>query len=173
MLGGGGGGGGGQFHLQAGGGQFFLQLDAVVGLAEAEATAGDAEAVAVAFGAAPTAGVITVTCELLDRFKSTEPDKTRSATEEPFGSSLTCEFGAIVARLLSAKKIIAVELEVATSSPATNGRDDKAVTGTALPSNVSGPELVIRPTGSAAIRAKGVITMSRHRYLMYLMAISL
>jgi hypothetical protein len=181
LLGGGGGGGGqfhlqgggGQFHLQGGGGQFFLQLDALVGLVEAEATAEDAEAAGTAFAAAPRFGAITVTCELVARFKSTEPDKTRSATEEPFSSSLTREFGAIIARLLSAKKMVAAELEVAISSPATNGKDHKAVTGTALPSNVSGPELVILPTGSAALRAKGAMTISRHKYLMYLMAISL
>ena len=165
---------GGHFLLRwgGGGGQFLLQLDAVVAPVEVEATAAEAEAVA-AFWAAGRLGAISLTCELLARFKSTEPDKTRSATEEPFGSSLTREFGAIVARLLSAKKIVAAEPDVATSSPATNGKDDTAVTGTALPSSVSGPELVILPTGSAAIRAKGVIAISRHKYFMYLMAISL
>jgi hypothetical protein len=118
------------------------------------------------FGAAGRIGAISVICELFARFKSTEPDTTRSATEEPLGSSLTREFGAIVARLPSAKKMVAAESTVAISSPATSGKDDAAVTGTALPSNVSGPELVILPTGSAAIRTKGVITISRHRYLM-------
>jgi hypothetical protein len=67
---------------------------------------------------------------------------------------------------LSLKKINAEELEVTISSPVTTGRDDTAVSGTALPFNVSGPELVILPTGSAAIRTTVVIiTINRHRYL--------
>ena len=41
---------------------------------------------------------------------------------------------------------------MAISSPATTGKDETAVAGTALPFNISGPELVILPTGSAAIR---------------------
>jgi hypothetical protein len=60
-----------------------------------------------------------------------------------------------------------VELAVAISSPATTGKDERAVVGTALPFNVSGPELVTLPVGSAAIRTTAVIiTMSRHRYFM-------
>ena len=47
--------------------------------------------------------------------------------------------------------------EVAISSPATTGKDDAAVAGTALPLSVSGPEQVTLPTGSAAIRATVVI----------------
>jgi hypothetical protein len=37
------------------------------------------------------------------RLKSTEPDKTRSATEELRPSTLTREFGSIMARLRSLK----------------------------------------------------------------------
>ena len=43
------------------------------------------------------------------------------------------------------------------SSPATTGKDETAVTGTALPFNVSGPELVTLPTRSAARRTTVVI----------------
>jgi hypothetical protein len=55
---------------------------------------------------------------------------------------------------------------VAISSPATTGKDETAVAGTALPFNVSGPELVTLPTRSAAKRTTVVIiTISRHKYL--------
>jgi hypothetical protein len=55
---------------------------------------------------------------------------------------------------------------VAISSPATTGKDETAVAGTALPFNVSGPELVTLPNGPAAIRTTVVIiTISRHKYL--------
>lgn len=101
------------------------------------------------------------------RFKSTEPDKTRSTTEELRASSLTREFGSTVARLLSVKEIIAEELEVTISSPATTGNDVAAVAGTALPFNVSGPELLTLPRGPAAITTTAVIMMmTRHRYFM-------
>jgi hypothetical protein len=56
---------------------------------------------------------------------------------------------------------------VAISSPATTGKDETAVAGTALPFNVSGPELVTLPTGPPAIRTTVVIiTISRHKYFM-------
>ena len=132
--------------------------DAVAGSAEAEA--------ATDFGAAGRVDAISVIREFVARFKSIEPDRTWRATEEPLDSSLIREFGTTVPRLPSEKKMVAVELEVAISSPATSGRDDAAVAGTALPSNIRGPKLVILPTGSAAIRAKGVIRISRHKYLM-------
>jgi hypothetical protein len=123
-------------------------------------------AAAADFGAAGRIGWINLSCEPAARFKSTEPDKTRTATDELCASSWTREFGSIVARLLSPKKINAEELEVTISSPVTTGRDDTAVAGTALPFNVSGPELVTLPTGSAAIRTTVVIiTISRHKYL--------
>jgi hypothetical protein len=103
--------------------------------------------------------------ESFARFKSTEPDKTRSVCEDPLNSSLTREFGSSVARLLSLKLIVAEEPEVATSSPATKGRDETAVAGKAFPFSVSGPELVTLPTGSAAISTTVVIiTISKHRY---------
>jgi hypothetical protein len=55
---------------------------------------------------------------------------------------------------------------VAISSPATTGKDETAVAGTALPFNVSGPELVTLPTRPAAIRTTVVIiTISRYKYL--------
>jgi hypothetical protein len=55
---------------------------------------------------------------------------------------------------------------VAISSPTTAGKDETAVAGTALPFNVSGPELVTLPTGPLAIRTTVVIiTISRHKYL--------
>jgi hypothetical protein len=113
-------------------------------------------------------GAISVIRELFARFNSAEPDKTRSNTEEPLGSNLTRELGATLARLLSAKKIVASEVEVETSSPTASGNDDTAVSGTGLPSNVKGPELVILATGSAAIRAKGVSRISRYKDLMVL-----
>jgi hypothetical protein len=52
---------------------------------------------------------------------------------------------------------MARELEVAISSPATTGKDATAVAGTALPFNVSGPELVTLPTRSEAKRTTVVI----------------
>jgi hypothetical protein len=57
--------------------------------------------------------------------------------------------------------------EVAISSPATTGKDETAVAGTALPFNDSGPELVALPIDSAAIRTTVVITttISRRKYL--------
>jgi hypothetical protein len=56
---------------------------------------------------------------------------------------------------------------VAISSPATTGKDETAVAGTALPFNVSGPELEILPTRSAAKRTTVVIiTISRNRYFI-------
>jgi hypothetical protein len=61
---------------------------------------------------------------------------------------------------------MAGELDVTISSPATTGKDDTAVAGTALLFNVSGPELVTLPTGSAARSTTVVIMMiSRHKYL--------
>ncbi len=97
--------------------------------------------------------------------KSADPDKTRSATDELRASSLTREFASSVPRLRSAKLMMADVPEVAISSPATTGKDDAAVAGTALPLSVSGPEQVTLPTGSAAIRAMVVImTISRHKY---------
>jgi hypothetical protein len=60
---------------------------------------------------------------------------------------------------------MADEPAVAISSPATTGKDDTAVAGTALPLSVSGPELVTLPTGSAAIRTTVVImTISTRKY---------
>jgi hypothetical protein len=52
---------------------------------------------------------------------------------------------------------MAAELEVAISSPATTGNDTAAVTGTALPFSVNGPELLILPRGLAAISNPAVI----------------
>jgi hypothetical protein len=99
------------------------------------------------------------------RFKSTEPDKTRSVSEDPLNSSLTREFGPIVARLWSPNEIHAEDFEVTISSPATRGKDETAVAGTALPFNIRDPELVTLPTGSAAISTTVVIMIiSRHKY---------
>jgi hypothetical protein len=62
---------------------------------------------------------------------------------------------------------MAGEPEVAISSPATTGKDDAAVAGTALPFNISGSEPMTLPNGSAAIRtAADMMTMSGHRYFM-------
>ena len=60
---------------------------------------------------------------------------------------------------------------MAISSPVTTGKDDTAVAGTALPFNISGPELVTLPTGSAAISTTVVIiddkqTQISHGYLL-------
>jgi hypothetical protein len=55
---------------------------------------------------------------------------------------------------------------VAISSPATTGKDETAVTGTALPFNVSGPELLTLPAGLAAIiNPAAIMTISRRKYL--------
>ena len=60
---------------------------------------------------------------------------------------------------------MAGEPEVAISSPATTGSDETAVAGTALPLSVNAPELLTRPTGTAAIRTTVVImSISRHKY---------
>jgi hypothetical protein len=101
------------------------------------------------------------------RFRSAEPDNTRSASEELRASSLTRELGPIVARLPSVKWMVAGALDVATSSPATTGKDATAVTGTAFPFNVSGPEPMTLPTGPAAIATPAeIIRMTRHKYFI-------
>jgi hypothetical protein len=60
---------------------------------------------------------------------------------------------------------MAEELAVTISSPATTGKDETAVAGTALPFNVSGPELATLPTRSAAKSTTVVIiTIKRYKY---------
>ncbi len=62
---------------------------------------------------------------------------------------------------------MAGELDVAISSPATTGNDATAVAGTALPFNVSAPELLTLPTGSAAIAAQAdSMRMTKHTYFI-------
>jgi hypothetical protein len=62
---------------------------------------------------------------------------------------------------------MAESLEVTISSPATSGKDEAAVSGTALPFKLSGPEPVTLPSGSAAIRiAADMMRISRHTYFI-------
>ena len=108
-----------------------------------------------------------LTAEFFARFKSTLPASTRSTVEESFTSNRTRACGPILARLESANAMVAEESDVAISSPATSGKAEAAVAGTAFPFNVSGPEPVIFPSGSAARRTNAdIITIARHTYFM-------